>query len=387
MWLAVKSVFVFGISIIVGVLASLFSMSERAVAPDIAPPSVMNETPVPEPPMAEEAPAGEMFAPNTPPKTPVIPMARIDDYEKSLREALEALAQIQTQERRENAAIPDTELNSAVRSAVVNIICVAEGDTPLESISASGVIIDPRGVILTNAHVAQYFLLKDYPAPDSVQCIARTGSPAKPAYTLSLLFISPSWVAENAGKIGERMPKGDGEHDYALAMITGLAAAPDIQAPTRFPYLSVALSAPKIGDTLLLAGYPAGFLNGDTIQNNLFSVSAYATVEQRYTFGTHTPDLFSIGGSAVAQRGASGGAAARQDSALAGLITTSSNADTTAERELRALSTEYIIRDFENERGITLRDYLARDLDVEQRLFEQNTAPALSAALVTVLER
>ena len=32
----------------------------------------------------------------------------------------------------------------------------------IKAISGSGVIIDSRGVILTNAHLAEYFLLKDY---------------------------------------------------------------------------------------------------------------------------------------------------------------------------------------------------------------------------------
>ena len=30
-------------------------------------------------------------------------------------------------------------------------------------ISGSGVIVDSRGVVLTNAHVGQFFLLHDYP--------------------------------------------------------------------------------------------------------------------------------------------------------------------------------------------------------------------------------
>src|SRR3989344_1157804 len=49
-------------------------------------------------------------------------------------------------------------INERARPTLVNILCGARSGT-FRPISASGVIIDPRGVILTNAHVAQYFLL------------------------------------------------------------------------------------------------------------------------------------------------------------------------------------------------------------------------------------
>ena len=49
-------------------------------------------------------------------------------------------------------------LNEKSRSALVNILC--EATAPLRSTSGSGVIIDSRGVILTNAHIAQLFLFE-----------------------------------------------------------------------------------------------------------------------------------------------------------------------------------------------------------------------------------
>ncbi|HEV8677502.1 MAG TPA: hypothetical protein VN701_01580, partial [Candidatus Paceibacterota bacterium] len=55
------------------------------------------------------------------------------------------------------------QVNENARASIVNILCLATGNGQENSISGSGVIIDARGVILTNAHVGQYFLLKDYP--------------------------------------------------------------------------------------------------------------------------------------------------------------------------------------------------------------------------------
>ena len=62
------------------------------------------------------------------------------------------------------------------RSALVNIFCVPAGSTG-SIISGSGVIIDPKGIILTNAHVAQYVLLSQDPALN-LTCSIRNGSPA-----------------------------------------------------------------------------------------------------------------------------------------------------------------------------------------------------------------
>ena len=78
---------------------------------------------------------------------------------------------------------PDSETFSEgtlnLRKALVNIICTVSAGTVLRSISGSGVIISSKGVVLTNAHIGQYFLLSDYPSKGNTFCVIRTGSPAK----------------------------------------------------------------------------------------------------------------------------------------------------------------------------------------------------------------
>lgn len=298
----------------------------------------------------------------------------------------DAFAELAKEQQLENNAPPNpSEANDLVRAALVNILCTTNGSGPFNPISASGIIIDSRGVILTNAHVAQFFLLKDYPTPDFVDCVIRTGSPAVPTYSAELLFISPSWVRENADKIDDKNPTGNGEHDYALLRITG-AINQSTSLPQNFAYTPVALIAPDTGTSVVVAGYPAGFLGGITVQKDLYAASANATVGQLYTYGGDTTDLFSIGGSVVAQQGSSGGAVANQNGTLLGMIVTSSIADDTANRDLRALSTEYIVRDFEKEAGASLSTYLTGNIAENARLFNMLVSPTLTKLITNVLD-
>lgn len=325
----------------------------------------------------------------TPETSSVAPSASTEsdaDPFKGLADAFAKLAEDQSS--KSSAPMPPetiADINDEVRGALVNIICVTETSGPFNSISASGVIIDSRGVILTNSHVAQYFLLENYPRKGFVTCTVRTGSPAQPMYTAELLFLPPSWIKANAQKIDDEHPTGNGEHDYALVRITGTVNK-NITLPASFPALSVSLGTPDTGDSVVVAGYPAGFLGGITVAKDLFAASAEATVGQLYTFGSQSIDLFSIGGTVVAQQGSSGGAVADGNGNLVGVIVTSSDAPDTASRDLRALATPYIVNDFEKESGISLSNYLSANLAERALAYRFSVAPALTEALVDVLK-
>ncbi|OGG46723.1 hypothetical protein A2841_03395 [Candidatus Kaiserbacteria bacterium RIFCSPHIGHO2_01_FULL_48_10] len=275
--------------------------------------------------------------------------------------------------------------NEVVRAALVNIVCTTEVSGPLNSISASGVIIHPAGVIMTNAHVGQYFLLKDYPRPDFTSCIIRTGSPAQPKYKAELLFLPPSWIEKNAQKIDDEAPTGNGEHDYALLRISGTVSS-SIALPSAFPSVIISTSTPKEGAEVLVAGYPAGFLGGITIAKDLYAASSFARIGQIYTFTANTPDLFSIGGTVVAQQGSSGGAVADGNANMIGLITTSTQGADTASRDLRAVATAYIVEDFAKESGVSFETFLNGNLFTQAQIFNIGMAPTLTKALTNVLE-
>ena len=233
-------------------------------------------------------------------------------------------------------------------------MCYAPAGSTLHSISGSGVIIDPKGVILTNAHVAQYFLL----ANKGVSCVIRSGSPAVDEYQASLEYISPAWIQANAGVLSESMPFGTGEHDYALLAITGSTSSDPL--PALFPFIPLASTSSASGTPVVIASYGAQFLNTAQIQSHLTPTIVYGSVKGVYTFGTSTVDVLALGGSAAAQEGSSGGGVVNATGALVGVITTSTITGPTYDRSLNAITTSYIQADFLNESGEPIAQLLAQ---------------------------
>ena len=361
------------IGFFLAVAVAFFGLTEQATAPSEQVPALVQKAP--------EQKQATTTLPVSKPRTTSTPTVQTPQpkIEEAISSITKTLATIPAQ-----SATSTLSLNDRVRAATVNILCQNQSASALNSISASGVVVDPRGIILTNSHVAQYLLLKDYPSPDSVQCIVRVGSPAEPRYRAELLFLPPSWIAKNAQKILDEKPLGNGEHDYALIRITGTTDH-NASLPVSFSFLRLSADPPTEGQSTLIAGYPAGFLGGAIIQKDLYAASSFAQVGQLYTFMNNTIDIFSVGGSVVAQQGSSGGAVADQGGTLIGIITTSSEAAQTSDRDLRALSTSYIIRDFASESGTALGLFLDGDTAQEARSFAQTTAPSLTAQLVSAL--
>ncbi|MDO8593978.1 MAG: serine protease [bacterium] len=278
------------------------------------------------------------------------------------------------------------ELNTKTRMALVNILCTTKRSGSFNPISGSGVIVEPRGVILTNAHIGQYFLLKDYLVPDFLECLIRTGSPARNSYKAKLLYISPEWVEDNAKKIQENEPTGTGKNDFALLLITG-STDPNVTLPATYPYLPMDLTNESIRahSDVLAAAYPAGLLSGITIQRDLYPSSAVVQTGTVYDFSDYRPDIFSIGGSVVAQHGASGGAVVNQSGKLIGLIVTASTGETTAERDLNALTMSHIDDSFRARTGDNLQTLLDSNLTASAESFNANVFPGLKKLLEGML--
>lgn len=260
------------------------------------------------------------------------------------------------------------DVNVTVRGTLVNILCTAPHSASIRPISGSGVIIDPRGVILTNAHVAQYVLLAQSPRID-LSCIIRVGSPAVAKWKARILFIPPVWVSEHVKEINMSRPLGTGEHDYALLRITGSVDGSPL--PAAFPFLSSDTREVIgfLGDPVLGAGYPAEFVGGYNAQNNLYAVSSVSKIDQLMTFDGKTVDAFSIGGVIEAQSGSSGGPVVNAWDKLIGVITTTSEGATTAERTLRAITLSYIDRDLRAQTGQGIASYLDGDLAAKENEF------------------
>jgi len=281
-------------------------------------------------------------------------------------------------------------LNEKVRESVVNILCTITNGPQVSALTGSGVIIDSRGVILTNAHIGQYFLLKDVYGQGSLDCVIRTGNPAREMYHGELLYLSTQWLKENQNEITSEKPMGTGENDFALILITKNAnGTPFSGAITA---LNIDVSDIKIEDagteTEVLVGYPAGFLGATSISRDLDLVSAVSTIKQIFTFKETTIDLISLGGSVVAQRGSSGGAVVSTDTGkLIGIFVTTSEGATTGERDLRAITLSHINRGFKLETGTDILDYIAGDLNFRLIQFQNILFPTLSTALKSALTK
>ena len=276
------------------------------------------------------------------------------------------------------------QVNTDARSALVNILCEPRGASSLRPISGSGVIIDPRGVILTNAHVAQYVLLSESPQVN-LACYIRTGSPATAQWVAVVMYIPPVWVNTHAGEILNPRPTGTGEHDYALLYIESTVSGDRL--PASFPYLPIdtrdAIGFP--GDQVLVASYPAELLGGIAAQYDLYSDTSITTIKQLLTFGTGSVDLLSLGGIIEAQSGSSGGSVVNAWGKLIALIATTSDGATTADRDLRAVTLSYINSDIATQSGSSLSALLSGDPESEVQQFTTSQAASLLQEYVTPL--
>lgn len=284
-------------------------------------------------------------------------------------------------------------INEKTRAALVNIICTTKRGGLFQPVSGSGVIIDPRGVILTNAHVAEYLLLKDYLTPDFIDCVIRTGEPAQNHYRVEPLYISQQWIQDNRREIISSDHEGTGENDFALLLITKTVNEETLPLPAAHPFLPMDFTDETLQKkyAVLVAGYPAGELGGISIQKEFYPVSSTAIIKQVYSFGTNTPDLFGIHGSVLAEQGSSGGAVVNIKGKLIGIIATATDAPTTGEREMNAITPSHINRSFGTQNTFSLENMLATD-DLLQLLqmteqFNRDIAPQLTKMLTDEINK
>lgn len=283
------------------------------------------------------------------------------------------------------AAPPPTVGSSALdavavtlRGALVNIVCYVPAGSALHSISGSGIIIDQKGIILTNAHVAQYFLLRNL----DVSCVIRAGSPAQDAYTARLIYISPAWITANPDVLTQTNPVGTGEDDFALLGI--VQSASNNPLPVSFPAIALSHSAPVADTPIVIASFGAQFLGITQIESSLFPTIVFGSVKQVFTFATNTIDVVDLGGSAAAQEGSSGGGIATAAGTLAGTITTSTTEGATNTRSLSAITASYIRSEYAHETNSTLDVLLAEPLSVSISDFAPKI-PALEATITASL--
>ncbi|GIW68246.1 MAG: hypothetical protein KatS3mg099_194 [Candidatus Parcubacteria bacterium] len=278
-------------------------------------------------------------------------------------------------------------INQKARSSLVNIRCVRRATTTqgvlVSSISGSGVFIDPRGVILTNAHIAYPLALSGTPEFGDVRCEVRSGAPARFLGEASLLFLPLAWARENSGITTARETYlSTGEYDYALLRLKSAAPDADLATRTAAPWLP---TIPQKGQEVLVAAYPVEFYSPEIIERALYPVSTIANVAERYAFSSNpsVAATFSLPGVILAQKGASGGGVFLENGALTGIITTGGvSATSTGDRVLYALSLLSIDMSLRKATGMGLQALLAGDLDAREEWFREGVLPRVRQALL-----
>lgn len=283
-----------------------------------------------------------------------------------------------------SAPLPVSEVASldasafALRSALVNIICYAPAGSSLRSTSGSGIIVDSKGIILTNAHIAQNFLLEDR----GVSCTIRSGSPAIDKYKASLIYIPSEWIDANAKILTETNPSGTGEFDFAFLAISKSATKDEL--PDSFPSIRMATSPPSTGTQVVIASYGAQFLESIQIQSFLFPTVVFGSVKNVFTFASTSIDVLALGGSVAAQEGSSGGGISDMNRELIGTITTSTTKGTTDTRSLDAITASYIRAEYLRETGHPLDELFSKTISASVADFASKM-PALESILTANL--
>jgi len=145
---------------------------------------------------------------------------------------------------------------NTLEDVVVNIICTHKQTGFTTATAGSGVIVSPQGIVMTNAHVAQFFLLEDSETANIDCGIYRENIPTF-GYKADILYLPPNWILNNYKEINSPAPRGTGEEDYALLLITE-NTNPVLSLPNKFSFTKIGLdeSVYKIHNPISIAGFP-----------------------------------------------------------------------------------------------------------------------------------
>jgi len=268
------------------------------------------------------------------------------------------------------------------QDALVNIFCTYRTADRIRYTTGTGFFINPAGVILTNAHVAQFLLLETVSETGNTDCIVRHGDPATPTYEAELLYISPFWIREHAALISDTAPKGTGERDYALLHLT--SRIDNTPLPRALPYLTIDTALQDLnrkGTPVTIAGYPTSdpsrLLRGNALPLQI----ATSTIVDLYTFDTNFADLFTLGGSAVGKQGVSGGPVIDTTGTAIGLVVTRGDDTVQGEGSLNAITLSYVDRGIQEETGLTLATLISSNIAYRASIFQQTIVPYLAHLL------
>lgn len=275
-----------------------------------------------------------------------------------------------------------------IKSALVNIYCTSKQGSTQKLITGSGVIINSRGIVLTDAHVAEYILVqKDYQSVN-MQCYAKTGSPASIKYDVELVYISPAWVRNNSNNLRETAPLETGESDFALIKIIPLSGSNDIFKTSLHPLSlgDVRNSNPAYtGEKIIVGSYPADIISTQGISTALKNQTEYLSIQNSYNFSgagvAGSQDIIETTPAVLGQRGSSGGAITDTDGNLLAIISIIVSSPSSNLYSIRGITIDHINASLQQDEGFTLDTLKDQDISQIQNNFMSNKAPTLEKLL------
>lgn len=272
----------------------------------------------------------------------------------------------------------NTDDDSLARNTTVNLACVRKDGSTLRITSGSGVVISPDGLILTDAHVAYFFLLGE----DGVGCSITHPSFPIFGYPGQVVYISPDWVRKNRAVIGGTHTTASGEEDYAFVAFAPNSAPASLGA-LRYAPISLSEPVAETGDRLTVAGYPGAAATPEGYGSSSRLKVDEVQVEDVDSFGGSSVDIVQTSRTDVAGSGSSGGGAFLRGK-LAGITVTIYRLG--SGYGINSLSLPWINRDLKRDAGVSISDLIDEDPDAAAASFWSAEGESLAEIVRAALD-
>jgi hypothetical protein len=275
-------------------------------------------------------------------------------------------------------AVPSEGQMKSISDVLVNIICTQKVGNMTKASTGSGVIISPTGVVITNAHVAQFFLLEDS-GSGSVDCAIYKENIPTFGYRADLIYISPIWIEDNKEIMLEENPRGTGEKDYAFLQITE-NTNPVLKLPSKFSYTPVMTeeSIYTEGRRISVGGFPGSPLSIFDLAKAGSLKTDNTRIRDVFTILGETIDIFSTEKTPVAAKGASGGGVFYNNNLIGVTVTVTKEGNGA---RINAITTDYINRDLADEAGFNLNTIINNGASAIRIDFQKNKLENLANSI------